>query len=554
MAVFNPTPSAVAEATKSDDRSWWILGVGLVLGLIFLWPPYVTRMWTAEHYQFFVFALAAVGCLLWLGWPEIVRSRSTPNPTVVLISWLCVVLLIAAGNVAHSGFVGIAATILAIHCGVYTAYGWSGLRSAGGILWLLCFAVPLPMMLDRELVVAMQMVASGLASRLLDGTGVIHFRQGVIIETPTAKFLTEEACSGIQSLFSSLALVAIFGVWTRHRPWRIIINLIQAVVWVLIGNSIRVAIVVAFADSFPAIATGWGHETLGLVVFAFILAMVASTDVVVSRWIKDRLIPDAEPESSSVGDQNRLWLPPFPISGFKSKVLFVAVGVTVMIGLRTAWVRQAKADFGLFATFASIDDPTEDDLNDQYLGYTKQSFKHVKRDRSTIWANHSFVYEFKSGHLKPVLSIDRPWNNWHNLHVCYSSSGWQSSPTYAISPEKSQRNPQTSQYKHSELILKRSGRYGAVIFSAIDRLGNHVPEASTGLLAAKLTTPRRVLSAFGFESLGDELDVSSIRLPVSTIQVYAESPAPWKEEELESLRELFFAVREEIVVTANRQE
>ncbi len=93
-----------------------------------------------------------------------------------------------------------------------------------------------------------------------------------------------------------------------------------------------------------------------------------------------------------------------------------------------------------------------------------------------------------------------------------------------------------------------------MIFSAIDRLGNHVPEASTGLLAAKLTTPRRVLSAFGFESLGDELDVSSIRLPVSTIQVYAESPAPWKEEELESLRELFFAVREEIVVTANRQE
>jgi len=566
MAVFDPAPSAVTEFSKSDNRSWWILAVGLILGLIFLWPPYVTRMWNAEHYQFFVFVLAAVAWLLWSRQPEIAESRSTPRPTVVLVSWLGIVFLIAAGNVGYShsvgSFAGIVINIFAIICGVYTVYGWRGLRSASGVLWLLGFAVPLPLSLDRELIMAMQMLASDLASRLLDGTGVIHFRQGVIIETPTAKYLTEEACSGVRSLFSSLALVAIYGVWTRHRRWRIVINLVQAVIWVLIGNSIRVALVVAFADSFPAIATGWGHELLGMAVFGFILAMVASTDAAVSRWISDRLVIDTRGKSSSVGDQKRVQLPPFPISGLGSKVLFIALGVTVIIALRTAWVRQAKANFELFATFASIDDPHEDDFNRQYNGYTKQSFNHVKRERRTIWAKNSFVYEFKRGHLNPVLSIDRPWNEWHDLHICYSSAGWESSPRYALSPKVGAAKPRTSQHKYSELTLKRSGRYGVVIFSAIDRLGEHVPERVWPISAMRLqskTAMMRVLSnqilaRLGVPGYEHQYLALSALLPVSTIQVYAESPEPWNEEELESLREFFFVLREEIVVAASRQE
>jgi len=563
MAVLNPAPPDAAAASNPDDRSWWILAVGLVLGLIFLWPPYVTRMWNAEHYQFFVFVLAAIACLLWSHWPEIAESRSTPHPAVVLVSWLGIAFLIAAGNLAYSGFAGIVVTIFAIVCFVYTAFGWHGLLSAGGVLWLLGFAVPLPLMFDRELIMAMQMLASDLASRLLDGTGVIHFRQGVIIETPTAKFMTEEACSGVRSLFSSLASVAIYGVWTRHRLWRIIINLIQAVMWVLIGNSIRVAIVVAFADSFPAITTGWGHEILGIAVFGFILAMVASTDAALSRWISDLLVIDSSGESSSVGDDEAIRLPPFPVSGLGSKVLFIALGITVIIALRTAWVRQAKANEGVFPTlaspaFASVAGPNEDEFDRPYFGYIKQSYKHVQRESSTIWAKNSFVYEFKRGHLNPILSIDRPWNHWHNLHYCYSNLGWESSPTYAISPKMSAGNSQTSQHKYSELILKRSGRYGVVIFSAIDSRGEHVPGMmptnKLGLIEAMRMQPDQILAALGVREQEDQSFVSSIRLPVSTIQVYAESPVPWNEADLESLRELFFALREEIAVTASRQE
>jgi len=556
--MANSEGGGLREKQSFTNRSWWFLALSLVLGLVFLWPTYATRMWNSGHYQFFVFVLAVVAWLLWSRKSEIAKSRSTPSNAVVLVSWLCIALFIAVGNVAYSGFAGIVATIFAIACGIYSAYGWGGLRSACKVLWLLGFAVPLPLMLDQELIIKMQVLASDLASRLLDGTGVIHFRQGVIIETPKAKFMTEEACSGIRSLFSSMAAVSIYGVTARHRLWRIVINLIQTIVWVLIGNSIRVAFVVAFADLFPSIATGLGHELLGIAVFGFILAMVASTDVALSRWISDQLVIDASSESSSSGYSRRMRLPPFPISGFGHAVLVFALSVTVLVALRTAWVRQAKANENLYPTFASIAEPSEGDFSQQFAKYEKQSFKHVERDSGMIWAKNSFVFEFKRGHLSPILSIDRPWNEWHNLNYCYSNIGWESNPTYAISPKKISEIVKTSHHAYSELILKRSGQYGFVIFSAVDRLGQHVPEMipsdATGLIAAMRLNPRQILSAIGLNARDDQYDVSSARLPVSTIQVYAESPGPWKEEDLESLRDLFFALREEIAVTASRQK
>lgn len=574
MTVLNPVPPDVVlipvqidesshddvlrenKAASSSRRSWILLATALVLGIGFLWPTYVSRMWNTGHYQYFCFVIVVVAWLLWARRSEIVELRSVSNRSIVLASWIGVALIAAAGNLAYSGFMGIIATICGVLSAIYTAYGWGGLRSAFSTLWLLVFVVPLPLMLDQELIIKMQILASDLASRLLDGTGVIHFRQGVIIETPHARFMTEEACSGIRSLFSSMAAVSIYGVTMRHRAWRIAINLLQTIAWVLVGNSIRVAVVVAIAGYFPWIASGFGHELFGIAVFGFIIAMVASTDIALSWWISDQFVIEPSNESSSAIDQKELSIPPFPISGLRSKVLFIALGVTVVIAFRTAWVRHTAADTGLFAAFESIRDPNEDDFDRDYFGFEKQSYKHVKRDHSTIWANNSFVYEFKRGHLSTILSIDRPWNQWHNLHICYSNIGWESSPTYSIAPKLDAGKFQTSQHKYSELILKRSGRYGVVIFSAIDRRGEHVleitPTDARGLFAMMRIQPNQILAAIGFPGHKDPYLVSPVRLPVSTIQVYAESPEPWKEAELESLRALFFVLREEIALSASR--
>src|SRR5690606_16557853 len=107
---------------------------------------------------------------------------------------------------------------------------------------------------DERLIVSMQLTASDLSSRFLDGLGVIHFRQGVILQTADTRFLTEEACSGIRSLFSTWAVVAIASIALRHRWWRLGINMIQTVPWVLIGNVLRIVAVVGLSSSYPWLA------------------------------------------------------------------------------------------------------------------------------------------------------------------------------------------------------------------------------------------------------------------------------------------------------------
>lgn len=540
----------------NSDRNFWTGLIALfVIGLAFLWPPYAIRMWNAGHYQFFVFVLAVVAWLLWSRKAEIAQSRSSPNPTVVYFLWLVIAVLIAFANITYSGLTGIVATILAVASGIYGVYGWGGLRTSGSVLWLLGFAIPLPLMMDQALIVKMQVLASELASRLLDGTGVIHFRQGVVIETPQARFMTEEACSGIRSLFSSMAAVAIYGVTARHRLWRIVINLIQTVLWVLIGNSLRVAIVVALAGSYPWIATGWGHELLGLMVFGFILLMVASADILLSGWISDHLVIDATVESEGpagpveTGQSEPFVMPPFPLSGTRRTLLFAAVIASMLISVQTAWVRQSTNEDSPWQAFAAIDDPLESDFGDQYAGFEKQSFTHMTRGGNAMWAEHSFVYHFKRDQLRAILSIDRPWNHWHNLHVCYSNLGWTSTPSYAISTTGLESAVATDGHKHSELMLSRSGKYGFVIFSAIDRLGAHVPETAvvgtSGMIAATRLEPKQIMAALGFETDQDQQSVPLL-LPLSTIQIYAESPSPWAEDDLKSLRQLFYTLREEI--------
>ena len=75
------------------------------------------------------------------------------------------------------------------------------------MLWLL---VPLPFRWDVRLVFALQDWSSRAASLMLDFWGVDHLLAGHILELPHQQFLVEEACSGIQSLFSLLAFAAIY--------------------------------------------------------------------------------------------------------------------------------------------------------------------------------------------------------------------------------------------------------------------------------------------------------------------------------------------------------
>ncbi len=365
------------------------------------WVPYSNRMWSSGHYQYFPVLLALVAYLIYSRRESLQSQATQPTAWVSAIGLVSVALLALAAHLLYSGFVGIVATVLACWVVVYAIFGSGGLRSVGTVLSLLVFAVPLPLSLDQSLIVKMQFWASQIAAQLLDGLGIMHFRQGVILVTEKSQFMTEEACSGIRSLFSSLTFVCVLSVMQHHHWARAIFNLLQTIIWVILGNAVRVAAVVILADYVsPWFATGAGHEILGMAVFLFILMMVVSTDALVSMVLFRPLVVGHELLSQSIVPVKREEIelsfargsdsePPASVanpSGVRSKSQFAWTGAFVWVGLVGCWVAVVHTGIlnsGLSA-MPDMPPPAEEDLpivlGD---GWQRTKFEHVQSGRES---------------------------------------------------------------------------------------------------------------------------------------------------------------------------
>lgn len=589
-------------ASVSRTRQW---GVWLVLGLVLLaflpiWYTYFTWTWRDGHYQYFPVLIAAIAGLYWTRWSEAVDEATVPAKWICLVAGGSVSLLVLLSLLINSVFVGIVATTLAAVLMTYASTGVGGLVVMAPVLALFALAIPLPFNLDQTLILKMQFLASKLASLLLDGAGIMHVRQGVILITEQARYMTEEACSGIRSLFSSLAVVSVYAVISRHRLVRTAFNLVQTVFWVLLGNAIRVAVCVYLADNVSTwYASGAGHELLSMVVFGFIIAMVVCTDQLMSWFAVGALnldwtgegeldIAAASPQPVKLEEESTGWwkfwdrrsdMPteanPKELresrsfanllrSGSSRSEKFDDVeglfgGSSPAILFSFAIVLLLLVGLGWFATYRRVDSqpffmyrmerlpaPDPDSLPESLAEWSRKHFEHVEREPNPFLAQDSFRWTYQKGELTATISIDCPWNDWHNLQACYSGLGWTCNPKYALpSPENDHRPDLT----HSLLGMARpDGRAGLVLFTAVDRFGNNVnPNFSgngLGRIKNSLTKQFRRIR----ESVVPTGETLKVR-PCTTIQLFIEKGSDFEPQEEIGIEQLFFSARQTILLS-----
>jgi exosortase len=103
---------------------------------------------------------------------------------------------------------------------------------------------PVPGSLEQLLTINMQKVASTLAGNILNIMGVLHYKQGVVLKLVGQSFMAEEACSGVRSLFSSITAIVFLGLMNRYHWSRHLFNVMQTIMWVVVLNAFRIAVVV----------------------------------------------------------------------------------------------------------------------------------------------------------------------------------------------------------------------------------------------------------------------------------------------------------------------
>jgi len=158
-------------------------------------------------------------------------------------------------------------------------------------LFLLLFMIPVPSQIYASLTIPLQLLVSkisvGFVSIFLD---VPVYREGNVIHLPDRVLQVVQACSGLRSMVSLLALSAIYGFFALNSNLlRTVLILTSLPVSVLV-NMVRVILMmVAFHYLALDLSEGTVHTLFGVVIFFLALVMIAVARGVLSLWDGSRI-------------------------------------------------------------------------------------------------------------------------------------------------------------------------------------------------------------------------------------------------------------------------
>ncbi len=161
-------------------------------------------------------------------------------------------------------------SILVTICGLIVYFaGWAILRAMTFPLAFLLFAIPFPGVVYNEIVFPLQFLASRFATRALELLGLFPImREGNVLVLPHMTLEVVEACSGIRSLMSLLALAAGYGYVVERSVavrWLLVVAMVPLAI---ISNGMRIMITAIMANYIGRkAAEGFMHEFSGWVIF-----------------------------------------------------------------------------------------------------------------------------------------------------------------------------------------------------------------------------------------------------------------------------------------------
>ena len=165
-------------------------------------------------------------------------------------------------------------------------FGWRWFKSLALPIGFLFFMIPLPYIVYDAMAFPLKLFVAKFSVISLKLMGVVVWREGNIIMFPLTVLEVADACSGLRSLMSLLALGVALAVFSQEKMSRRILLVMLTVPIAILTNMIRVIGTGFLAQYYGAAAAeGFFHEFAGMGVF--VLAMVllfVSSGVIRKLW------------------------------------------------------------------------------------------------------------------------------------------------------------------------------------------------------------------------------------------------------------------------------
>ena len=151
-------------------------------------------------------------------------------------------------------------------------------------LGYLMFMVPLPYIIYDMIAFPLKLFVTRISIASLKLMGVVVMREGNVIMLPLTTLEVADACSGIRSLISLLALAVAYAFFLEISPSRRALLILAAIPIAISANALRVIGTGLLAQYWGAkAAEGFFHEFAGLAVFVVAIVLMITLGSLLSR-------------------------------------------------------------------------------------------------------------------------------------------------------------------------------------------------------------------------------------------------------------------------------
>jgi len=272
----------------TDRRVLWLhllAVVGLLAVTYASIVPAMVAQWGEDPNYSHGFLVPLVSAyFLWERRQDLLTAR--PGGGLLGLPLLLAGLVLLAFGYAGTEYFTMRMSLVVVLAGIVLFwFGREVFRISAFSLGFLAFMVPLPYIVYDALAFPLKLMVAKYSVLCLKLMGVVVSREGNIIMFPTTVLEVADACSGLRSLVSLIALGVAYAMVSQKSLLPKLVLVALTVPIAIVTNMARVIVTGFLAQYYGAAAAeGFFHEFAGMAVFGLAMVLLLLSGSLLRRW------------------------------------------------------------------------------------------------------------------------------------------------------------------------------------------------------------------------------------------------------------------------------
>ena len=223
------------------------------------------------------------GYLLWKKKETLILTPISPSTWGIPLLMFGLVLLILgkAGNIAFATRFSFLVVLIG---SFWLLLGTDTMKAVFFPICYLIFMIPLPGIVYNDLTFRLRLFATILSTKVISLTGIPVFREGNIMLLSETSLQVIDACSGMRSLMSLLALGLLVAYLTQSTLWKRLCLTLLTIPIAIFSNVWRLSVTGILSHFYGArVAEGFFHTYSGMVFFSVAFVLLFFCTVILKK-------------------------------------------------------------------------------------------------------------------------------------------------------------------------------------------------------------------------------------------------------------------------------